>query len=327
MDRAATRTQVRPDLLKYLMACDHVLRFQIPIRRDSGEIEVLTCYRAQHKHHFMPVKGGTRYAPDITLQETVALAALMTFKLTVANIPFGGAKGGIRIDPSKYSENELEKITRKYTMELAKKSFIGPQNDVLGPDMGTGQKTMTWIKDTYSYIYGEKEIHAAGCATGKLLSQGGIDGRTEATGLGCFFVLRELLNNDAFCEKADLSSGVKGKRVIIQGLGNVGYHLAKILHAEGAKIVAIVESDAGVYAKNGLDPTEVKQHLVEHGTLKNCTLGDEIETQDPAFLFRKKCDIFAPCATDGAVNMHNAQHIKAKVVLEGANGPTTFKGD
>jgi hypothetical protein len=126
VDRAATRTKIRPDLLKYFMACDHVLRFQIPIRRDSGEIETLTCYRAQHKHHFMPVKGGTRYAPDITLQETVALAALMTFKLTVANIPFGGAKGGIRIDPSKYSENELEKITRKYTMELAKKSFIGP---------------------------------------------------------------------------------------------------------------------------------------------------------------------------------------------------------
>jgi len=126
VDRAATRTKIPPDMLKYFMACDHVLRFQIPIRRDSGEIETLTCYRAQHKHHFMPVKGGTRYAPDITLQETVALASLMTFKLTVANIPFGGAKGGIRIDPSQYSEKELEKITRKYTMELAKKSFIGP---------------------------------------------------------------------------------------------------------------------------------------------------------------------------------------------------------
>jgi glutamate dehydrogenase (NAD(P)+) len=193
--------------------------------------------------------------------------------------------------------------------------------------MGTGQKEMTWIKDTYNYIYGEKEIHAAGCATGKLLSQGGIDGRTEATGMGCFFVLRELLNNESFCEIADLSSGVKGKRVIVQGFGNVGYQLARILHEEGAKIVGVVERDAGLYSPQGLDPNAVKQHLTEYGTLKNCPLGDEVETQDPTFLFRKKCDIFAPCATDGAVNMHNAQHIKAKVVLEGANGPTTFKGD
>lgn len=139
----------------------------------------------------------------------------MTFKLTVANIPFGGAKGGIRLDPSKYSVGELERITRKYTMELAKKSFIGPQNDVLGPDMGTGEQEMTWIKDTYQYIYGEKELNAAGCSTGKMLSQGGISGRTESTGMGCYFVLRELLSNDTFCEQADLSTGVKGKRVII----------------------------------------------------------------------------------------------------------------
>lgn len=194
VDNAASETTVQPDMLQYIMACDHVLRFQIPVRRDNGKIEVFTCYRAQHKHHFMPVKGGTRYSKDMTLQETVALASLMTFKLTVAGIPFGGAKGGIRFDPTKYSQNELERITRKYTMELAKKGFIGPQSDVLGPDMGTNEQTMTWIKDTYSYLYGEKNINADGCVTGKFKSQGGISGRTEATGLGAFFVMKELLS-------------------------------------------------------------------------------------------------------------------------------------
>jgi len=169
VDHAASKTNIPQDMLKYIMACDHVLRFQIPVKRDNGVIETFTCYRAQHKHHFMPVKGGTRYSPDMTLQETVALASLMTFKLMVANIPFGGAKGGIRFDPSKYSQAEVERITRKYTMELAKKGFIGPQSDVLGPDMGTNEQIMTWIKDTYFYLYGENQINADGCVTGKLI--------------------------------------------------------------------------------------------------------------------------------------------------------------
>ena len=197
------------------MACDDVLRFQIPVKRDNGKIEVLTCYRAQHKHHFMPVKGGTRYSADITLQETVALASLMTFKLTVAGIPFGGAKGGIRFDPTKYSPSELERITRKYTLNLANKGFIGPQSDVLGPDMGTNEQTMTWIMDTYKYLYGEKEINAEGCVTGKFKSQGGISGRTESTGLGCYYVLKELMETKSFCEKAGLSQGIAGKKFII----------------------------------------------------------------------------------------------------------------
>lgn len=163
----------------------------------------------------MPVKGGTRYSADMTLQETVALASLMTFKLTVANIPFGGAKGGIRFDPSKYSQGEVERITRKYTMELAKKGFIGPQSDCLGPDMGTNEQVMTWIKDTYCYLYGENEINAQGCVTGKMKGQGGISGRTESTGLGMYYVTKELLNTDSFCDEADLSLGIRGKKVII----------------------------------------------------------------------------------------------------------------
>lgn len=174
IDNAAKKAGIKQDMLNYITSCDSVVRFQIPIIRDNGNLETLTCYRAQHKHHYMPVKGGTRYSEDMNLQETVALATLMTFKLSVANIPFGGAKGGIRFDPRKYSQAEIERITRRYTLELAKKNFIGPGIDCLGPDMGTNEQTMTWIKDTYTYLYGEKELHAEGCCTGKYVSQGGI---------------------------------------------------------------------------------------------------------------------------------------------------------
>lgn len=309
------------------MACDHVLRFQIPIKRDDGSIETLTCYRAQHKHHLMPTKGGTRYADDITLQETVALASLMTMKMTVANLPFGGAKGGIRFDPKKYSKREIETITRKYTTELAKKSFIGPQNDVLGPDMGTNEQVMTWVKDAYTYIYGEEELHAAGCSTGKILSQGGIAGRTESTGMGVYFVLRELLTNDDFVEKSDLSHGIKDKKIIVQGFGNVGFHFARICHENGAKIIGVIERDAAIYDIHGLDPLHVKEHLVKEGTLGSYTQAQEVETANPLNILAKKCDIFSPCAADGVINQDTAPTLKCKVVIEGANGPTTFRGD
>jgi len=309
------------------MACDHVLRFQIPVRRDNGTLETFTCYRAQHKHHFMPVKGGTRYSSDMTLQETVALASLMTFKLTVGDIPFGGAKGGIRFDPSKYSQAEVERITRKYTMELAKKGFIGPQCDVLGPDMGTNEQIMTWIKDTYQYLYGEDDINADGCATGKLLSQGGIAGRTESTGLGVYFVLKQLMENTDFTKKAKLSKGIAGKKIIIQGFGNVGYHFARSVHKAGGIITGIIEHDASIYSENGFHPDDVKMYMNSQGSCKSYPYADEVNTLDPTQLLEHECDILAPCAVDGAINMNNAPNIKAKVVIEGANGPTTFGGD
>lgn len=195
------------------------------------------------------------------MQETIALASLMTFKLTVANVPFGGAKGGIRFNPDKYSRSEVERITRAYTVALAKKGFIGPQCDVLGPDMGTGEQIMTWMKDTFQYLYGEREINAEGCTTGKFKSQGGIDGRTESTGLGAFFVLKELLETDSFCDKVELGSGIQGKKCIIQGFGNVGFHLARFLHQEGAKVIGIIERDVGIYNENGFDPNHVKMAM------------------------------------------------------------------
>ena len=294
-------------------------------------METLTCYRAQHKHHFMPVKGGTRYADNINLQEVCALAQLMTYKLTVANIPFGGAKGGIRFNPKDYSDDEVERITRKYTIALAKKRFIGPQIDVLGPDMGTNEQTMTWIKDTYTFLYGEKEINAAGCVTGKMRSQRGIHGRTESTGLGVFYTLRTLLDDQSFCSAAKLGgTGMAGKRIIIQGFGNVGYHFANNCHKEGAKIVGIIEYNGGIYSENGFDPTHVKQFMgtMKKGqTLADYDFAEQVEKTNPMRIANNECDVFAPCAADGAVNGNNAGSLQCKVVIEGANGPTTFAAD
>ena len=234
-NRAASKTGIPEDYLEMIRTCDNVIRFAIPIRRDNGKIETINCYRAQHKHHKLPVKGGTRYAPGIDLQEVMALASLMTFKLCIADVPFGGAKGGISFDPTKYSQREVEAITRRYTMELAKKGFIGPQIDCLGPDMGTNEQIMTWIKDTYVNMYGETNINAEGCCTGKFVSQGGIEGRTESTGLGVYYCTRTLLENDSFVKKSLLTSkGLKDKTIIVQGFGAVGYWASKFFQKDGA---------------------------------------------------------------------------------------------
>jgi len=255
----------------------------------------------------------------------------MTYKLTVANIPFGGAKGGIRFNPREYSEAEVERITRKYTIALAKKRFIGPQIDVLGPDMGTNEQTMTWIKDTYTFLYGEKEINAAGCVTGKMRSQRGIQGRTESTGLGVYMTLRTLLDDNSFVSAAKLGgTGMSGKRIIVQGFGNVGYHFAHNCHKDGAKIVGIIEHNGAIYSENGFDPVHVKQYMgtMKKGqTLADYDFADVSERSKPMRVAEKECDVFAPCAADGAINGNNAGDLNCRVVIEGANGPTTFAAD
>ncbi len=210
-ENAALYSKVDRHLLNVIKECNAVVRFNVPLKRNKGELEVITCYRAQHSPHRLPVNGGTRYAENMDLQECEALAALMTFKLSAHDIPFGGAKGGIRIDPRKYSQRELEAVTRRYTLELAKKGFIGPGADVPGPDMGTNAQTMTWMKDTYMSVYGERDINAEAVTTGKFLAQGGIDGRVESTGLGVYYGLRTLLNNKDFTDKCGLDVGVEGK--------------------------------------------------------------------------------------------------------------------
>ena len=325
--RAASQASIKPDLLEYIRSCDHALRFQIPLRRDNGTIETLTCYRVQHKHYYMPCKGGVRFTPDLTLQETVGHAIIMSVKMMVGNIPFSGSKGGVRFDPSQYSEAELQRVTRKYTMELAKKGFIGPHSDSLGPDVGTNSQIMTWIKDTYVQLYGEKDLNASAVCTGKKITQGGIEGRQSAAGEGAYMTLRKLANDEHFCDKADMSTGLRGKKFIVQGFGNVGYSLCKAAHNDGARIIGVIEKDAGIYNSKGLNPDDLKEHFDTHGTIGNFPGASEVEIDDPTYIMRKKCHVFAPCAREGTLNMHNAGHLKAQVVLEGANGPTTFKAD
>jgi len=284
-DRAASKTGISQDYLDLIMACNATVRFAIPIRRDNGKIETVTCYRAQHKHYKLPVKGGTRYAPEMDLQETMALASLMTFKLAIADVPFGGAKGGVKIDPREYSKNELERITRKYTMELAKKGFIGPGVDSLGPDLGTNEQIMTWIKDTYVNMYGESNINAEGCSTGKYVNQGGIKGRTESTGLGVYYCARTLLDEPSFVQKSLLSSGgIAGKSILVQGLGNVGYWAAKFMREDGAKLVGVVEYNSSIYNKNGIDVDEAKAYFQQNGSFEGYTKA-EVNIEDPSSYF------------------------------------------
>src|SRR5213075_2690274 len=232
-------------VLEQIKACNAVYRMKFPVRMDDGRIEVIEAYRVQHSQHKTPCKGGIRFAAEVNQDEVMALAALMTYKCAIVNVPFGGGKGGIKVDPKKYSAYELEKITRRYTAELIKKNFIGPGTDVPAPDYGTGEREMSWILDTYSSLR-PGEIDAAACVTGKPVSQGGVRGRTEATGLGVFFGLREVCNMHSVMDKLALSLGVEGKRVCVQGLGNVGYHCAYFFKEAGAKIVGLAEYEGAI---------------------------------------------------------------------------------
>ncbi|KAJ7544655.1 hypothetical protein O6H91_09G087800 [Diphasiastrum complanatum] len=235
-DKAAAIASVSPDILAQIKACNNILRVQFPLKCSNGTVELIEAYRAQHSHHRLPVKGGVRMAPNVNGEEIMALAALMTFKCAVVDVPFGGAKGGIKIDPTKYSLNEKEAIMRRYTSELVKKKFIGPAIDVPAPDYGTGPQEMAWIKDTYEHMK-STDINGAACVTGKPLEEGGIHGRHEATGLGVFFCLREFLNDQDLVKKLHMSPGVKGKTFIIQGFGNVGRNLVDI--RDPAKILEL----------------------------------------------------------------------------------------
>lgn len=273
------------------------------------------------------MKGGTRYSDHIDLQEVEALASLMTFKLAIADVPFGGAKGGVKIDPRKYSSNEIERVTRKYTMELIKKGFIGAQVDCLGPDMGTNEQTMTWIKDTYMNVKGEQDINAEGCCTGKFISQGGIAGRAESTGLGVYYAVRELLGTDSFCERAHLSTGIKDKTFIVQGFGAVGYWASKFIEQDGGKITTVIEYNSAIHNPDGLDVEKVKAHMTKHGTLASYPDATEVITENPQSFLLKNADCMIPAATEKSLHAGNADLINVKAIFEGANGPTTFQAE
>jgi len=323
-DKAAKFTKWDKGLLDQIRQCNAVYQMRFPIKRDDGTIEVIEAYRVQHSHHKTPCKGGIRFAAEVNQDEVMALAALMTYKCTIVDVPFGGAKGGIRIDPKKYSVFELEKITRRYTSELIRKKFIGPGTDVPAPDYGTGEREMSWILDTYTAMH-PGEIDAAGCVTGKPISQGGVRGRREATGLGVFFGIREVCNMPDIMKKLDMTTGVEGKKVVVQGLGNVGYHSAKFFQDAGAKIIGLAEYEGAIWSNDGLDVDAVFQHRKKTGSILNYPGANNFAKSGDAL--EMECDILIPAALENVIDGKNAPNVKAKLIGEAANGPLTPEAD
>jgi glutamate dehydrogenase (NAD(P)+) len=323
-DNAARHLDYPPGLLDQIKYCNGIYEFKFPIKHDDGSYEIVHAYRAEHSHHKAPTKGGIRYSESASADEVQALAALMTFKCALVDAPFGGAKGGVRIEPRKYSVEQLERITRRYTAELVKKNFIGPGIDVPAPDYGTGSREMAWILDTYAAL-NPGQLDAAACVTGKPIAQGGIRGRVEATGLGVFFGVRQALSHKEDMKRLGLTAGVEGKRIVVQGLGNVGYHTARVFAEHGAKIVSVSEHDGALYSPKGLDVDAVQAHRKEHGTIRGFPGVQTIE--NPAEGLECECDVLVPAALESVITQENAPRIRARILAEGANGPTTVEAE
>ncbi len=317
--KAASLTTHSPGLLNQISVCNAVLYMQFPVRI-NGEIEVIQAWRAQHSHHKLPTKGGIRFSEHVDQDEVMALAALMTYKCAVVHVPFGGAKGGIKINPRNYTPEQLERITRRYTVELMHRNFIGPAVDVPAPDMGTGPREMAWIADTYQQ-FNQKDIDALACVTGKPVGQGGVRGRTEATGRGLFFGVREAMNDDYALKLMGLTKGIEGKKIIVQGFGNVGYHAAKFLSEDGGIITAIIEWDGAVQNENGINIEALDAHRKATGSIRG--FAGSITHDDGVLLLENECDILVPAAMESQITVQNAHNIKANLIAEGANGPVT----
>ena len=323
-NRAVALMDLAPGLEEKIRVCNatYTVRFGVRLR---GGIQTFTGYRSVHSEHMEPVKGGIRYAMGVNQDEVEALAALMTYKCALVEAPFGGSKGGLCIDPREYDEHELELITRRFAYELIKRDLINPSQNVPAPDMGTGEREMAWIADQFARM-NTTDINARACVTGKPLNAGGIAGRVEATGRGVQYALREFFRHPEDVAKAELSGGLDGKRVIVQGLGNVGYHAARFLSEEdGALITGIIERDGALYDPKGLDVGRVHEWLVRHGGITGYP--DANSVADGAAVLAAECDILIPAALEGVINLSNAHDIQAKLILEAANGPITAGAD
>jgi len=311
LDSTMDLLNLTPGIRKYLRQPRKILEVAVTVRMDNSDIDIFTGYRIQHNTNRGPGKGGIRYHPDVTRDEIKALALLMTLKCTVVGILFGGAKGGIAVDPKKLSMRELENMTRRYTFEII--NNIGPEKDIPAPDVGTNSQVMAWIMDTFSIDKG----HAVpGVVTGKPLELGGSLGREYATSLGCIYIILSTL-------KVKEIDNV-GLSVAVQGFGNVGYHSARILHDLGFKIIAVSDVDGAIFNKNGLDPYKVAEHNDKTGSVKGYSEGEDIERDS---LLTLDCDILIPAALENQIKRSNASDIKAKIVAEAANAPTTPKAE
>ncbi|TNJ41809.1 Glu/Leu/Phe/Val dehydrogenase [Phaeobacter sp. B1627] len=323
-NRAVALMDLPPGLEEKIRVCNatYTVRFGVRLR---GKLQTFTGYRSVHSEHMEPVKGGIRYAMGVNQDEVEALAALMTYKCALVEAPFGGSKGGLCIDPREYDEQELELITRRFAYELAKRDLIHPSQNVPAPDMGTGEREMAWIADQYARM-NTTDINARACVTGKPLNAGGIAGRVEATGRGVQYALQEFFRYEEDKAKAGLSGTLDGKRVIVQGLGNVGYHAAKFLSEEdGCRIIGVIERDGGLMDENGLDIEDLHAWIAKHGGVDGYPSGRYIK--DGAKYLEEDCDILVPAALEGVINLTNADRIKAKLVIEAANGPVTAGAD
>lgn len=310
-------------ILKKLEICDYVLEVSFAIKRDNGSYEIIRGFRAQHSTHRMPCKGGLRFAKGVNHDDVSALSALMTYKCALSDVPYGGSKAGIAIDPKEYTERELEKITRRFTLELVKKGLLGPGLDVPAPDMGTSAREMSWIANQYADTIGHGDIMHRGCVTGKPINQGGINGRTEATGRGLFYATTNFLTDPVFMKKVGIEAGLQDKTYIMQGFGNVGLYTSRFMNEVGGKCIAIMEKDVNLYNENGIDVHKIDEYKLAHGGLKGFPDAKEV---GPEVMFQK-CDIFFACAMEKTIKVAEAEKMQCKVITEGANGPTTPAAD
>ncbi len=324
VDKATLVAELDPKTACVIKAGSAVIQIKFPVRVHSG-LEVFTGWWSVHSAHRLPAKGGLRFAPHVNQDETEALSALMSYKCALADIPFGGAKGGLMIEPSKYSVDEMRDITRGFAMELASRGFLNPATNVPAPDMGTSSREMAWIADAYKSLFPE-DLNRDACVTGKPVNRGGIPGRTEATGKGVQYALQEFFRHPDELGKTRLVDGLAGQRVIIQGLGNVGYHTAKFLSEEDkVKVIAIIERDGAILNEEGLNIHDVRQHLAETGGVRGFAEGEYLE--DGAEVLCRECDILIPAALESQINAGNAMHIQAKLIVEAANGAVTYEAD
>jgi len=323
IDDAIGCMDLAPGLADQLRVCRSVYQFRFPVKL-RGEFHVFEGWRATHSDHRLPAKGGIRFAPEVNQDEVEALAMLMTFKCALVDVPFGGAKGALRIDPRKYDREELERITRRFTIELDRGGCLSPSTNVPAPDMGTGEREMAWIANSYRTLHPEN-IDAEACVTGKPPQMGGIRGRVEATGRGVQNGLQEFFRHADDVSEAGLQGSLEGQRVVVQGLGNVGYHAARFLEEEdGAKIIGIIERDGALVNDAGLSVERVSEHLREHGGVRG--FPDAEYVADGGAVLEAECDILIPAALESQIGEHNAGRIRARLIAEAANGPLTYEG-